>query len=84
MSVRIDRLSGGPVDNALFGTEGRFGTAYVVELVTVDRKAGRADAADADAAFRTYLNELTHEVWGGLMLGHATNRGYGWFKVEDV
>ena len=84
-SVRIDRFSGAPIDNALFATEGHFGTTFVVDLVKADRTGiPAADAAAADAVFQVFLGELTHDVWGGLMLGHVTGRGYGWFSVTGV
>jgi len=84
-SVKIDRFSGATIDNALFATEGHVGTSFVVDLVTQDRKGIPANEVEAaDAAFRAFLAELSDDIWGGLMLGHAAGRGYGWFTVKEV
>ncbi len=73
-SVKIDRFSGAPIENALFATDGDLGTSFEIVLSLEDPgPAGPlAEALKADL------------VKNGLRLGHGTNRGFGWFKVEEI
>ena len=74
-SVRIDRFTGAPIENALFATEGDLGTSF--DLVLSLDEVGPAAGALAEALKQDLLRN-------GLKLGHATNRGFGWFKVEEI
>jgi CRISPR/Cas system CSM-associated protein Csm3 (group 7 of RAMP superfamily) len=88
-SVVIDRFSGGTLDSALYMVEAFAGVRFTVTL-RLDRRCWR-DAAtgvetewpsDADSAlFHRLLLDLQDE---GVMLGHGTNRGFGWFDVEKI
>jgi RAMP superfamily len=85
VSVKIDRFSGAPIDNALFEIEGKLAPEYTVDLnLPNDAKLNavqKAEVAAAQAMFDDFLKELQDPIWGGIMLGHAVNRGFGWFKV---
>ena len=82
-SVKLDRFSGAPVDNALFTTELWTGNTYLVDLIYATRK--REDDAGADLeVIEGFVRHLTDKVWGGLTLGHGGNKGFGWFEVEEV
>ena len=83
-SVKIDRFSGAPMDNALFFTEGWTGVAFDLALRLASRKGMKsAEETELKQVFETFLNRLKDEHWGGLELGHGGNRGYGWFSVAD-
>ncbi|MCC5975662.1 MAG: hypothetical protein JJT81_16640 [Rubellimicrobium sp.] len=73
-STRIDRFAGGTIDNALFATDADYG-------VRLDLGLGLdARATDAD---RKALDRLVDDIrTNGLMLGHGTSRGFGWFRIE--
>jgi CRISPR/Cas system CSM-associated protein Csm3 (group 7 of RAMP superfamily) len=76
-SVRIDRFSHAPMDGALFSVEAFVAPRFDVMLAMDGR------ASDADIAFaRDFLFSLREGPAGGLMLGAASNRGFGWFDVE--
>lgn len=89
-SVKIDRFSGGPMDNALFFTEGWTGCGFEVSmrLRNIPDDAPQLNSSDREAfladqqVFQKFLSSLTDPVWGGLELGHGGNKGYGWFDVE--
>ena len=88
MSLKLDRFSGAPMDNALFGTEGWVGCNFDLHLA-LPLRAGlepeeKALLAGDDTLFAAYLDGLTHDIWGGLYLGHGSNKGFGWFKVERL
>lgn len=77
-SVKIDRFTQSPMDRALFETEAFVGPRFEVTLALDHR---------AEPEHVTFVNDLIanltrNGVNSGLMLGHASNRGYGWFKVE--
>ncbi|MBB4285421.1 RAMP superfamily CRISPR-associated protein [Roseospira goensis] len=76
-SVRIDRFSGAPVDNALFTTAAFIG----VDLSFTLTLGGSATTID-----RALFNALCRDIKAtGLMLGHGTNKGFGWFDwTEDA
>lgn len=74
-SVRIDRFSGGTIDNALFTIDADLGVSLTVQ-VSLD---GRAN--DEDQKLLCCLRkDLTAN---GLKLGHGSVRGFGWFKVRE-
>lgn len=78
-SVKVDRFSMGPFDGGLFGVEAFPKPSFEVELYLDER------AIEADRAF---MDEFTAWLTGespaaGLMVGHAVNRGFGWFDVTS-
>lgn len=83
-SVRLDRFSGAPIDGGLFTTQAWLAPSFEISLSLRDRvyqRDGREFQAlrqhDKDL-FRRLIRDLESE---GLMLGHGTNKGYGWFAV---
>lgn len=80
-SVKLDRFSGAPVDNALFTTDCFINTELSLRLVLEDR-GGEMSPTDEDVAlFEALIDDLSKN---GLELGHATNRGFGWFQVQET
>jgi CRISPR/Cas system CSM-associated protein Csm3 (group 7 of RAMP superfamily) len=74
-SVRIDRFSGAPMEGALFEAQCVFDPAFEAHLRF-------APPEGHGAAGRALLDKLIADVTdGGLRLGHAGNRGFGWFTV---
>lgn len=73
-SVRIDRFSGAPIEQGLFAIEG--------ETLTFTLDLSLRDASrDAEA----FLDVLVQDIKeNGLDLGHATTRGFGWFRMRGV
>ncbi|TKD17667.1 hypothetical protein FBT96_13215 [Rhodobacter capsulatus] len=75
MSNKIDRLSGGTIDNALFAIDADHGVKFTLRL-------GLSDLADD--ADRELLGDLVAMVRkNGVELGHSVNAGFGWFRVEE-
>lgn len=76
-SVRLDRFSGAPIDNALFTTECFIDVRLQLTLDLTGR--GKIEPTDLDRKlFDRLLSNLCAE---GLRLGHGTNAGFGWFSV---
>lgn len=87
-SVRIDRFSGAPVDNALFTTETWTGNGFELALA-IDKRSRLSEEnvkvlAQDDRNFCDFIHHLTCDIWGGLELGQGGNKGFGWFSVEVV
>lgn len=87
-SVRLDRFSQAPIDNALFTTDAWIGAAFKVRMRIDTREVHPITDPDAmkiqksdQGDFREFLSEITDPDWGGLDLGHSINRGFGWFEV---
>ena len=80
MSVRLDRFSVSPVDNALFGTEAWVAPEFEVEL-ELDQ---RGLLPDDTAFFEAVLKQIADDVWGGLRLGLGKNKGFGAFTVQEI
>lgn len=79
-SVKLDRFSGAPFDQALFTSAVFVGVNATATLELGRRTAEDGDSVtpdDRDDALMTRLRDDLRE--NGLMLGHATNRGFGWF-----
>lgn len=76
-SVKLDRFSMAPIDGALFTTKAAIDPVFEVVL-EVEQRGGFPDADDT-ALLSALLEDLRQE---GIMLGHGTSRGYGWFGVE--
>lgn len=77
-SVRIDRFSGGPVDNALFTTAAFTGARLDLELALMKRPGFEPDADDL-ALFKLLRADIEKN---GLQLGAGAGKGFGWFKKE--
>lgn len=76
-SVKLDRFSGAPVDNALFATATFIGVRIRLEL----RLEERVRFADDDHA--ALFERLVADVRDrGIQLGHGGNKGFGWFEHE--
>ncbi|MFS8037559.1 RAMP superfamily CRISPR-associated protein [Xanthobacter sp. AM11] len=80
-SVKLDRFSGGPVDNALFTTDCFINTELSLRLVLEDRGGVMSPSEDDVALFDALVADVSEN---GIELGHATNRGFGWFKVREA
>ena len=78
-SVRIDRFGGGPVDGGLFAVRAAVDPVFETTLSVASR--GTAPDKACLALFDAVVKEL---VETGLELGHATNRGFGWFDAEPL
>jgi CRISPR/Cas system CSM-associated protein Csm3 (group 7 of RAMP superfamily) len=72
-AVKLDRFSGAPFEGGLFETWCFVDPVFEVDLAIDSKK----DHAIVDKM-------LEHLKSNGLKLGHGTNRGYGWFTVEQV
>lgn len=77
-SVRLDRFSGAPIDNMLFTSSTFVGTRIRLRLALSDRGAWPND--EDRQAFGDLLKDLR---CNGIALGHSTNKGFGWFEVEQ-
>ncbi len=79
-SVRLDRLAHGPMDSALFDAEPFTGCAYKAVFDYLPRPNGKS-CQDEGKLKEALFEDLEKN---GLILGHAGNRGFGWFKaVKD-
>ncbi|MGH6847852.1 MAG: RAMP superfamily CRISPR-associated protein [Methylocella sp.] len=76
-SVKLDRFSGVPIDGALFAVECSANTGFEATLRLVNSDQAPEQARSLR---RSLLDDLKKN---GLMLGHAANRGFGWFHVEN-
>lgn len=76
-SVKIDRFSGAPVDNALFTTNTFVGVRITVSLRLGARSKMAPDEKD-EKLFAYLIEDIQSN---GLQLGHGGNKGFGWFKV---
>ena len=77
-SVRLDRFSGAPIDNALFKTRAFWGGGIQAQFALVNR-GDAASPDDDDRKLAKLLFEQDIER-NGLVLGHGGNKGFGWFK----
>jgi len=80
-SVKLDRFSGAPVDNALFTTDCFINTELSLRLVLEDRGGTMSPTEDDVALFDALIADVTNN---GVELGHATNHGFGWFQVREA
>jgi CRISPR/Cas system CMR subunit Cmr4 (Cas7 group RAMP superfamily) len=82
-SVCLDRFSGAPLDSALFDCEAFIGARFQVTLSLDERSSDdRVWPSEADRAlFDALIDEVRDD---GLLLGHATGRGFGWFNVKEI
>lgn len=80
MSVAIDRFSGANLNSTLFGLSNYEGTKASVTLELVARGSWPSD--EDKALFKGLIADICRPDTGeGLLLGHATNRGFGWFTA---
>jgi CRISPR/Cas system CSM-associated protein Csm3 (group 7 of RAMP superfamily) len=81
-SVKLDRFTGGPVDNALFKTRGFLGVVFDLVLALEQRPTGLGaqQRADDETLFDDILADIRAN---GLILGHGGNKGFGWFSCEE-
>lgn len=77
-SVKLDRFSGAPVDKALFTSATFTGTRLRFRLTLRSRPG--CEISEADIALADRIRKDIEE--NGLMLGHGTNKGFGWFESE--
>jgi hypothetical protein len=75
-SEALDQFSMAPLDGALFTTRAFVGCEFSVHL-GLDRR--RTVTAADETFFRELVDDATDN---GLMLGHGTNKGFGWFAVS--
>ena len=75
-SVKLDRFSGEPIDNALFKSATFINTCIDLRLDLIGR--GTSFPGDAD-----FAEKLIADIGkNGLELGHGANKGFGWFEVS--
>ncbi len=81
-SVKLDRFTAGPVDNALFKTRGFLGVKFdlVLALELRPENLGAQQRADDKALYDDILADIRAN---GLILGHGGNKGFGWFSFEE-
>jgi hypothetical protein len=82
-SVKLDRFTSGPIDNALFKTGAFLGVAldaaFAIEARPPSLPAGERKMDD------DLYEELLQDIrTNGLVLGHGGNKGFGWFRHEKV
>ena len=73
-SVKLDRFTGGPMDNALFKTQAHRDVEVHVSLRL-------AHATEADVTFTEQLITDICREGEVLVLGHGGSKGFGWFNV---
>lgn len=80
-SVKLDRFTGGPVDNALFTTRAFVDVGFKAEFTLEDRP--KTLSAAARALDQALLDALLADVRAkGLTLGHGGNKGFGRFVSQ--
>lgn len=79
-SVKLDRFTGGPVDNALFTTGAFTGVRLTLEIA-LTRRPGFEPMADDAALFELLCRDIKDN---GLDLGAGSSKGFGWFKTEQA
>jgi CRISPR/Cas system CSM-associated protein Csm3 (group 7 of RAMP superfamily) len=79
-SIAIDRWSGANIDGALFSYEIFVGVSFSLSLRIESRVAegGVYPTTEDKALFKILTEDL---LANGVMLGHRTNCGFGWFGV---
>jgi hypothetical protein len=78
-SVKLDHFSGAPIDKALFTTRAVTGAQLSLNLALRDR-GGHGTPGEKD---KKLFKELVKDIEdNGLMLGHGTSKGFGWFECQ--
>ncbi|GJE68830.1 RAMP superfamily CRISPR-associated protein [Methylorubrum podarium] len=82
-SIALDRFTGAVLESTLFVHEAYVNVGFDLDLNLETRVVeGVTYPLAADTAlFKELLDDLDGDV---LLLGHATNRGFGWFDVKRV
>ena len=84
-SVKIDRLSGGALDQALFTTKAFVGAKFQVVIAVDATRRGEWVSENQVKKDLELLRRLAEDLQkNGLQLGHAAARGFGWCRIEDV
>lgn len=91
-SVKLDRFTGGPVDNALFTTGAFTGVRLKLELALTRRRSFEPErgspparkpdfepTADDLDLFKLLCDDIEKN---GLDLGSGSSKGFGWFVKE--
>lgn len=88
VNVAIDRFTGGALDTALFNTETHMECSWLVEFAIPRNQSHFEiddDPANGKSAQRECLEKLADDLLeNGLMLGHGSAKGLGWFSVSNV
>lgn len=78
--IALDRFSGAVLDSALFMTDAFTGVGFDVRLRLHERDGLDKELFDKDLALiQAALGDLESNE---LLVGHGTNRGFGWFDVS--
>lgn len=80
-SVKLDRFSGAPIDNALFKSDAFRAVRLEAELSLAVRPGAGAPTTDDIRLADDLLLEIGRPD-AGIELGHGGNKGFGWFEVE--
>lgn len=79
VNVAIDRLTGGALHEALFHTRAFVGVTLRV-AISLPPGRGEFSVANSDRSLAKLLVDDLRT--NGLVLGHGSSRGWGWFKAE--
>ena len=79
-SVKLDRFSGAPIDNALYTTEA-FTDVTIDLTLDLTGRPSTAPSQDERTLFRSLVKDVEDN---GIMLGHGGNKGFGWFSPTDA
>ncbi len=79
-SVSLDPFTAGPLEGALFTTTVNIDVQFSVKLSLARRATFGADNEKDQACFDALLKDIKEN---GLMLGHGTTKGFGWFTVDE-
>lgn len=84
-SVKLDRMSGGPIDGALFATRTFINTKLILTVSLRDRGDGdESPHLRPTADDKSFVEALVARIAkDGLKLGHGTNKGFGWFSATN-
>ncbi|WP_413204158.1 RAMP superfamily CRISPR-associated protein [Rhodospirillum sp. A1_3_36] len=83
-SVALDAFTGGVLDSTLFEHEVYVGVSFSLAL-SLDRRVDDDNTPMVTQGDRNLLELLLDDVTGDVLpLGHATNRGFGWFSVTHA
>lgn len=86
-SVKLDHFSGAPIDKALFTTRAVIKTRLTLQLALRGRRDTDPEKQTMAAVPSKEDEALFEKLWtdmkdNGLMLGHGTGKGFGWFVHE--
>lgn len=88
VNIAVDRFTGGALNSALFNTQTHMGAAWKITFaIPRSEKRSQFDdsASHGKAVQRACLERLTDDLQqNGLMIGHGSAKGLGWFDVGEV